>query len=198
MALSLAVLLPAAPAHAAGFPPAYVVSDVPVDATADSSVQAREAARGPGRPQGIPPIAGAADRQDRLGAPAAAVGRHHQQPDAGFRGQERAQFLGPLPGQLHLSLQPERRAQAAARRPSQRHRTGEQAGRDRAGDPGRRQHASVGRPESVARRLVGIRWESRAGTLDPAIGRPGRRAGVRRAQYRQADAGPSAGAVEEL
>ena len=47
-ALTLAVLLPAAPSAAAGFPPAYVVADVPVDATADSSVQAREAARAQG------------------------------------------------------------------------------------------------------------------------------------------------------
>jgi len=47
-ALALAVLLPAGPAAAAGFPPAYVVADVPVDATADSSVQAREAARAQG------------------------------------------------------------------------------------------------------------------------------------------------------
>jgi hypothetical protein len=47
-ALALAVLLQTAPAMAAGFPPAYVVADVPVDATAQSSVQAREAARSQG------------------------------------------------------------------------------------------------------------------------------------------------------
>jgi len=47
-ALALSVLLPAAPAIAAGFPPAYVVADVPVVATADSSVNAREAARAQG------------------------------------------------------------------------------------------------------------------------------------------------------
>jgi hypothetical protein len=43
--LALAVLLASHPVAAAGFPPAYVVADVPVDATAASSVQAREAAR---------------------------------------------------------------------------------------------------------------------------------------------------------
>ena len=47
-ALALAILLRTAPAGAAGFPPAYVVADVPVDATAESSVQAREAARSQG------------------------------------------------------------------------------------------------------------------------------------------------------
>ena len=47
-ALVLALLAGAAPAAAAGFPPAYVVADVPVDATAASSVQAREAARAEG------------------------------------------------------------------------------------------------------------------------------------------------------
>ncbi|MDB5360040.1 MAG: hypothetical protein JWO51_1337 [Rhodospirillales bacterium] len=46
--LALAVLLRAEPSAAAGFPPAYVVADVPVDATAQSSVQAREAARAQG------------------------------------------------------------------------------------------------------------------------------------------------------
>lgn len=46
--LALAVLLRAGPSAAAGFPPAYVVADVPVDATAQSSVQAREAARAQG------------------------------------------------------------------------------------------------------------------------------------------------------
>ncbi|GGF25333.1 hypothetical protein GCM10011611_34230 [Aliidongia dinghuensis] len=43
--LALALLLWARPAAAAGFPSAYVVADVPVDATAQSAVQAREAAR---------------------------------------------------------------------------------------------------------------------------------------------------------
>lgn len=47
-ALALAILLRIQPAAAAGFPPAYVVADVPVDATAESSVQAREAARAQG------------------------------------------------------------------------------------------------------------------------------------------------------
>ena len=47
-ALALGILLRTAPAGAAGFPPAYVVADVPVDATAESSVQAREAARSQG------------------------------------------------------------------------------------------------------------------------------------------------------
>lgn len=47
-ALALSVLLPAPHAAAAGFPPAYVVADVPVDATAESSVQARESARSQG------------------------------------------------------------------------------------------------------------------------------------------------------
>ncbi|HLZ67259.1 MAG TPA: DUF2066 domain-containing protein [Aliidongia sp.] len=44
-AFALAVLLQTQPAGAAGFPPAFVVADVPVDATAQSAVQAREAAR---------------------------------------------------------------------------------------------------------------------------------------------------------
>jgi hypothetical protein len=44
-AFALAALFQTAPAGAAGFPPAFVVADVPVDATAQSAVQAREAAR---------------------------------------------------------------------------------------------------------------------------------------------------------
>lgn len=47
-ALALAVLLWTRPAAAAGFPPAFVVADVPVDATAQSSIQARETARADG------------------------------------------------------------------------------------------------------------------------------------------------------
>jgi hypothetical protein len=43
--LAAAVLLQGGPAAAAGFPSAFVVADVPVDATAQSAVQAREAAR---------------------------------------------------------------------------------------------------------------------------------------------------------
>ncbi|WP_326880580.1 DUF2066 domain-containing protein [Aliidongia sp.] len=43
--LALSLLFSNQPASAAGFPPAFVVADVPVDATAQSAVQAREAAR---------------------------------------------------------------------------------------------------------------------------------------------------------
>lgn len=45
VALMLAVLLAGPAVAATGFPPAYVVADVPVDATAQSAVQARETAR---------------------------------------------------------------------------------------------------------------------------------------------------------